>query len=467
MKVILSPRDYLAYGQDFQIAGMRQHCNLFSLYKSGENYRWQYPSDPDLVVTQNPDDPADSSFIARLGGEVPSMAHVHCRWDYFTDIQQKNIRRTIKHVTAGVVPADFLKREMEALFPQVDWHSVPNGVRVDLFRPSTKIDRDEFRQRHLLPKEMKLVAFSGRLENAKGIQILEAMCKQLSSEPFALFIQFPNWQKIREQEHVRDRYYEIAHRLRQINPKQVIVWGDEAPRFNDRPVRFCDVFLSTSLSEVQPLVVLEALASGVPVVATDSTPDYAEFVRRIPTSIGSQKWLELQPLPPRLKQGAVARSSSLSNNEASDLADALITKINNMSVHDDRQRELLSTMVVQSGFTEATMNARLLQLFDGIIQEFKNENGQLESGETYPLSGEAAKRVPEAAGVVCLLKNNDLAHIWGTPNIRNQILLLLEGSDPRDITGATHFRFELTEEWKARETEMLDENASTIADRKT
>lgn len=375
MKVLLCSRGFLAYGQDFLNAGIAQHCSLSKLYKEGEKFIWPFPgTDPELVVTQNPDDPADSSFIARFAGEVPSVVHIHYRWDYFSEVQKKNISRTLEFATAGVVPADFLKREMEALFPRVKWYSVANGVRDDLFRPSTNATREEFRERHLLKKDTKVVGFTGRLENAKGIQILEAICNRIDEEPFSLFIQFPDWQAIRDQEKVLKRYYAFADKLKALNPRKVVIWGDQSPRFNNRPVRFFDVFLTTSLSEVQPLVVLEALVSGVPVVATNSTPVFREIQERIPTTNVPPKWLQIEPLPDRLNQGATASNSSLTKDESLDLADRLIACVNDVDVYSDRKRELLSSILVKTGFTEASMNSKLSDVYQEVIQIFKNDN---------------------------------------------------------------------------------------------
>ena len=46
----------------------------------------------------------------------------------------------------AVVPTAFLRGELEGLFPHLDWYIVPGGVRIDLFRPTIKTAREDFRQ---------------------------------------------------------------------------------------------------------------------------------------------------------------------------------------------------------------------------------------------------------------------------------------------------------------------------------
>jgi hypothetical protein len=114
--------------------------------------------------------------------------------------------------------------------------------------------------------------------------------------------------------------------------------------------RFFDVFLTPSLSEVQPLVVLEALVSGVPVVATDVTPFYAELRKEMPALEPSS--MQIAPLDKRFSQGATARESTLTDFEVTSLSQDLIDKIKNVGIYGYKEREQLYTQMILVGFTK-------------------------------------------------------------------------------------------------------------------
>src|ERR1700735_4159062 len=188
-RVLLCPRGHLAYGQDFQNAGLEEHCRLMSLTKSEGGYRWPYSDRPELVISQNPDDADDANFIAGLDDTTASVVHVHCRWEYFDEKQKKVAEKALNNATFGIVPAEFHKTEMEKHFPNLIWHVASNGVRPDLFRPAKQHERNEFKIAHLLSTDTKLVGYTDRIESSKAIEILREICRRIANEPFALLVQ--------------------------------------------------------------------------------------------------------------------------------------------------------------------------------------------------------------------------------------------------------------------------------------
>jgi 1,2-diacylglycerol-3-alpha-glucose alpha-1,2-glucosyltransferase len=450
-RVILCPRDHLAYGQDFHNAGLMEHCGLTMLRKGVPRYEWS-GRDPELIITQNPDDPSDADFIAGKGSSVPSVAHIHCRWEYFDDGQKEHIERTLANVVAGITPAEFHRAEMERLFPRVSWHVGANGVRSDLFRPATKRQRDEFRLTNLLSPDTKLVGFAGRIESAKGTEILKEIGKLIADQPFALFIQFPAWQAIRERVGTWERCKSLLQEIRDLCPRKVILWADTDPRFNNRPARFLDVFLCPSLSEVQPLVVLEALASGVPVVATDATPFYRELRDLLPASLRSS--LQIAPLPARLRQGNTPRKSEL--QEAAGLAGALVELINTVDVSDYRQREMLASAILAAGFSESSMNARISAIYDQVVQAFDAGQRGLRAGETYPMTRIYVDHAPTEIGVVEYIRDGRVVHV-ADASFTGGLLSGLRAAmkSENDDERATHFRFETCDDPKQRLSELL------------
>src|SRR5450631_2670478 len=455
-RVLLNPREHLAYGQDFHTAGLMEHCGLTLLKKREGEYHWPHP-DPELIITQNPDDLSDANFVAGMGNKVAVVAHVHCRWDYYTEDQKNIVHKTLLASTAGVVPAQFHKQEMEREFPHLPWYVAANGVRTDLFRPSTQKERDEFKYSHLISADTKLVGFAGRIESAKGIQVLKKICARIAAEPFVLFVQFPAWQEVREKAKAWARTEQFVQEIRALNPRKVIVWGDHHPRLNNRPVRFFDVFLTPSLSEVQPLVVLEALVSGVPVVATDATPFYAELRKEMPALEPSS--MQIAPLDERFSQGATARESTLTDFEVTSLSQDLIDKIKNVGIYGYKEREQLSTQMILAGFAEASMNARFALIYDDVVERLRVKLQGVHSGGVYPLTLAYVDIAPTDVGVIRLLRDGVAVRIASAenPDIRTELLSTLNGQLRRDEQ-PNQFWFEVCQDPKRRQLELLSES---------
>jgi 1,2-diacylglycerol-3-alpha-glucose alpha-1,2-glucosyltransferase len=462
-RLLLAPRNHLAYGQDFHNFGLQEHCGLTVLSISGNSYKWTDSTEPELVVTQNPDDPADANFIAQFGDNVAKIAHFHCRWDYFSsDIQKGALRKTLENITVGITPTKFHLKEMEKhSSPKVVWYSASNGVRPDLFRPATQQERAQFKRAHLLDADTKLVGYTGRIEPSKGVDILREICNRISGEPFALFIQFAAWQGVRETK-IWPEIESIVQELRAINPRKIIIWPDVSPRFNDRPVRFFDVFVTPSLSEVQPLVVLEALTSGVPVVANDSTAFYDELRAAIPAL--PEEFLQTVRLEiDRFRHGAVSRETVPTQSECEELAKKLVEKIQALNIEEYSRRESVSALMLAAGYSEAAMNARISSIYaEAVFRAAIQEHGPREN-EIYPLEAHYADAAPSNRGVVEYYRNGlhdkfDIAETGIRRILKNELL--------RTEVVPTHFRYELSENPAERLEELLRDNQPTSVQNK-
>jgi glycosyltransferase involved in cell wall biosynthesis len=285
-------------GQDFLVASMNTRCDLSVLSKPGERYT--VPSiPPELVVSINPHETCDADFLQAVFNSAPIVVHLHNQLEYLEGTQRNNAIRSLSLASAIVVPAQFLSRAVKVLFPHLPVHVVPNGVPEKLFFPASSDERSAFRKMHRIPTKRFLAGFVGPLTEAKGLQVIKAICEKIGKEDFSLFVQYPDWQAITEA--VGTSYREIASEMKTRNPAKITVWPDQTPRFPSRPIRNFDVLIAPSLSEVQPVTAIEALLSGVPIIATRATPFYDELLEAGVNYL----WCRTIPLPRRFNDGAL------------------------------------------------------------------------------------------------------------------------------------------------------------------
>ena len=223
-----------------------------------------------------------------------------------------------------------------------------------------------------IPLERKLIGFVGRLENKKGLQILEALV-ELSKKgdrlkDTCLLIQFPYWHGVKK----RESYKLTAEALRQANRDWVWLYPDQGPRLPNRPMRNFDVLLVPSLSEVQPMVILEALASGIPVVATSSSG----FLRDLNEKLGFEKtecWTI--SLPQKFDEGAAVcdKFGEIDQPRRPDdnLINSIVEAFNGILVYTDEQRIKLAAKAESAGFSATKMNAEFLRIYDEAVADFR------------------------------------------------------------------------------------------------
>lgn len=135
-------------------------------------------------------------------------------------------------------------------------HVVANGVDSSLFFLR---DRSSVRRELGVPERARIVLYVGRLEPQKGVvELLDSFERVRARLPDAMLVLIGDGSAIREVRARTDRWGPAAARVLGPRPH-----GDVAAWMGA-----CDVMTLPSWSEGTPNVVLEALASGRPVVAT-------------------------------------------------------------------------------------------------------------------------------------------------------------------------------------------------------
>lgn len=132
---------------------------------------------------------------------------------------------------------------------------IPNGIEVDAYEQL-------YLKRLAASKKAPVVALVGRVTPIKDVKTFIKACKMVQSEiPGARFFILGN----KEED---EKYVEECERLIRVLDlqKHVIMTGSVNMR---EYYPFIDCVVLTSISEAQPFVVLEAMATGIPVVATN------------------------------------------------------------------------------------------------------------------------------------------------------------------------------------------------------
>ncbi len=355
MKVLLNPRASAAYGQDLLAAALKRSCNL-TVLQAGESGYETPPADLELVVSMNLDEKADSDYLANLPENVPVVAHIHCQPSYYSPAQNANLAAAVQRVRIGISPARFHQHQLQELYPTVDWKLVYNGVDRARFRVARPEERNEFRKKAGIDEELTLAIFVGRLEDAKGLRILEQFCNAISQTRLALMLQF-----LSNSSKTAQRYTEIAARLKAICPNRIFPWPDKDLAV-DRPVRHADFLLMPSLCEVCPLVVLEAFVAGIRVIGTHATPFYDEL-DRFGLPPGSYTFISL----PESRDFKVERKNLLvSEAEAKELATRLIQQATSKLPAKQSEREVLSKATLRARFDEETMLGAFRSIYDSV-----------------------------------------------------------------------------------------------------
>lgn len=211
---------------------------------------------------------------------VPSIATCHCRPENFLlnaplkrGLLTRGLQASVGHiywkdavavysredlVTTPVASVRELLRR-RGLTSRVE--VVPNGVDTDLFNDASDAGDEEVRAKYGIPRG-KLLLFVGRLDGDKGVPELIALAGRLAAREEAHLVVCGSG----TQETSFRRAIESLGLGR-----RVTITGTVAHRELASIYRLASALLVLNRNETQPLAVLEAFASGLPVVGLQSS----------------------------------------------------------------------------------------------------------------------------------------------------------------------------------------------------
>lgn len=140
---------------------------------------------------------------------------------------------------------------------------VPNGVDTELFRPACEEERQSARRRFGLSADASVVATTGALIPRKNVETLLDATARMRSRPLELVLAGP------ESPFPEDRQRLEAALTKVPEDVRVLRTGSLAPPRVAELLRTADLFVLPSRAEGMPNALLEAMASGLPCVASD------------------------------------------------------------------------------------------------------------------------------------------------------------------------------------------------------
>jgi glycosyltransferase involved in cell wall biosynthesis len=335
MRIILSPHAEPYFGQDFTSLSMVNRIGLTPVYLEHGEYNIAHLdfSQVKLIVSRYPDQAADLSFIKSFEGKIPIVLHLHLRFRFLNARQQQRLIEAMSYATVLVANCKMLQEEYEFLFPQYKWLYVNNCVDPFIFNATSIEERFEFRKEYDIGMDRTVLCYTGRLCNAKGLQILEKILEKVSlSENYFICIHTIYMTK----------YDNIINDIQKKYKNVIII-----TRQDRKVMRYCDILINCSLCETTSLVNLEALFSGIQVVCTDVT----EFYKEIEDEFADFKYFHKIRLDSSsIRNGDGKLNIDLEEHIVSNIANEFMSQVKGCADHSQAQRLTLSESLARSKF---------------------------------------------------------------------------------------------------------------------
>jgi glycosyltransferase involved in cell wall biosynthesis/pimeloyl-ACP methyl ester carboxylesterase len=225
---------------------------------------------PDVVHSHCPFFMGD--FALRLSRQhaIPLIFTYHTMFeDYVQDwpVQNEGVKRFIIKLAAGyanfvdrlIVPCESVQEILLKRGVKTPMEVVPTGIDLKRF---SKGDRKGFREQNQIPPEALVIGHAGRLASEKNLDFLvNCMVEVLKNEPraHALVVGKGSSEKMIKDAFEKAGLKDRLHLVGVLHYQQLV-----------DAYMAMDVFAFASLSETQGIVLIEAMASGLPVVALDA-----------------------------------------------------------------------------------------------------------------------------------------------------------------------------------------------------
>lgn len=172
-------------------------------------------------------------------------------------------RLCFRKLDALIFPSEWGRSNMALFHYSAPYYILPNGIQTELFGADHSAERAEIRRRYRVREEDTLLVFVGRIAAEKNLPQLLTYFEHIRDGRVKLMIVGggPVLETLKMQAEA------MAERDR------IIFTGMVPPEKICEYYSAADIFVTASLSEIQPLTYVEAMASGLPVVCS-----YAPYI---------------------------------------------------------------------------------------------------------------------------------------------------------------------------------------------
>lgn len=225
---------------------------------------------PEIIHANHPFMMGDSALRLAAKFDIPIVYTFHSFFEHYTHYIPGNIERFksfIIHLSTGFAnlcdrvfsPSTGVASELRRRGVHVPIDIVPSGVNLNIFMTG---DGNNFRKKYNIPMDAFLIGFVSRLAIEKNLDFLsKVICRYLSINPNSYFVIVGKGPL----ELVLKEFF-----FKHCDEKRVIFTGKLENEALSNAYHAMDVFAFASISETQGLVLIEALTSGVPVIALQS-----------------------------------------------------------------------------------------------------------------------------------------------------------------------------------------------------
>ena len=211
---------------------------------------------PDIVHTQDIGI-GIPGFLAKTFLKMPFVVYGQGSDVYLPSTFKNTISKlALKNAESVIALTEDMKSEMQKLCDR-DILVIPNGIDLEKFK---NLSRKDIRKRLKIKDNEKIIAFVGSLYPVKGLRYLIKAMKFMIEETKNVRLMFVGDGEESEELESLVEEFGLKERVKFIGRVQ----NEEIPQY----MAASDVFVLPSLSEGFPNVVLEAMASGLPIVAT-------------------------------------------------------------------------------------------------------------------------------------------------------------------------------------------------------
>jgi glycosyltransferase involved in cell wall biosynthesis len=189
---------------------------------------------------------------------IPEMSKLR-RTKPYSNKEINMVRSVLNEANRVICVSDNFARDVKLKFPEANVTVVPNGYRSDIFYP---LDKKDLREKLHLGLEAKIIISVGSFINVKGHEyLLKAMPAIIERNENAILILIGGGI-------LKSKYQQMCRNLG--ISKNVFLY--EKVKHTDLAIWYnaADIFVLPSLNETFGLVVLEAMACGLPVAATQT-----------------------------------------------------------------------------------------------------------------------------------------------------------------------------------------------------